>query len=135
VWMLQTAAGETIVEGGDSGSDIPPRRPYDYFMAVFPPYQLVQTVELTNKKQVIIKKPQLTTGELLKFLGILILGTRYKFGHRADMWRTEAGSCILQAPAFGTKTGMSRKRFDNMATRERLCRNYKLASSSVLFSI
>jgi hypothetical protein len=47
VWMLQTAAGETIVEGGDSGSDIPPRRPYDYFMAVFPPYQLVQTVELT----------------------------------------------------------------------------------------
>jgi hypothetical protein len=114
VWTLQTAVGDTIVEGGDSGSAIPPRRPYDYFMAVFPPDQLVRMVELTNKKLTTIKKPQLTTGELLKFLGVLILGTRYEFGHRADLWRTEAGNRLLQAPAFGTKTGMPRRRFDDI---------------------
>jgi hypothetical protein len=61
VWTLQTAVGGTIVEGGDSGSAIPPRRPYDYFMAVFPPYQLVRMVELTNKKLADNKNPQLTT--------------------------------------------------------------------------
>jgi hypothetical protein len=63
---------------------------------------------------VIIKKLQLTTGDLLKFLGILILGTWYEFGHRADLWRTEAGNLILQAPAFGTTTGIPRKRFDDI---------------------
>jgi Transposase IS4 len=114
MWTLQTAVWDTILEGGDSGSAIPPRRPYDNFMAVLPPYQLVRIVELTNNKLAANKMPQLTTGELLKFLGVLILGTRYEFGHRADLWRTDAGSCILQAPAFGTKTGMSRNRFDDI---------------------
>jgi Transposase IS4 len=117
VWTLQTAVGGTIVEGGDSGSAIPPRRPYDYFMAVFPPYQLVRMVELTNKKLADNKNPQLTTGEQLKFLGVLILGSRYEFGHRADLWRIEAGSRILQARAFSTKTGMPRKRFDDTGRR------------------
>jgi hypothetical protein len=87
-------------------------RPYDYFMAVFPPDQLVRMVELTNDKLATKKQPQLTTGELLKFFGVLILGTRYEFGHRADLWKTEAGNRLLQAPAFGMKTGMPRKRFD-----------------------
>jgi hypothetical protein len=36
LWTLQTAAGDTIFESGDSGSATTPRRPYDYFMAVFP---------------------------------------------------------------------------------------------------
>jgi hypothetical protein len=31
-------------------------------------------VELTNKKLAAEKKPQLTTGELLKFFGVFILG-------------------------------------------------------------
>jgi hypothetical protein len=70
-WTLQAAVGDTIVEGGDSGSAKPPRQPYDYFVAVFAPYQLVRIVELTNKKLVANRKPQLTTGELLNFLGVL----------------------------------------------------------------
>jgi hypothetical protein len=37
LWTLQTAAGVTIIERGDAGSAVPPRRPCDYFMAVFPP--------------------------------------------------------------------------------------------------
>jgi hypothetical protein len=57
---------------------------------------------------------QETGNQLLKFLGVVILGTRYEFDHRADLWRTEAGSPIIQAPAFGTKTGMPRKRFEDI---------------------
>jgi hypothetical protein len=114
VYTLQTAVGDTIVEGGDSRSAIPPQRPYDYYMAVFPSDQLVRMVELTNKKLTINKKPQLTTGELLKFLGVLIFGARYEFGHTADLWRTKAGNRLLRAPAFGTKTGMPRRRFDDI---------------------
>jgi hypothetical protein len=37
LWTLQTAAGVTIIERGDAGSAISPRRPCVYFMAVFPP--------------------------------------------------------------------------------------------------
>jgi hypothetical protein len=109
LWTLQTAAGDTIFESGDSGSAVPPRGPYDYLMAVFPPDQLARMVELTNDKLATNKQPQLTTGELLKFFGVLILGTRHEFGHRADLWKTEVGNRLLQAPAFGTKTGMPRK--------------------------
>jgi hypothetical protein len=74
----------------------------------------MRMAELINEEQVINKKPQVTTGELLKFLGVLILGTRYDFGHRADLWRTEVGRRILHAPEFGTKTGMPRKMFDDI---------------------
>jgi hypothetical protein len=114
LWTLQTAAGDTIFESGDSGSAVPPRRPYDYFMAVFPPDQLARMVELTNDKLATNKQPQLTTGGLLKFFGVLILGIRREFGHRADLWEIEADVRLLQAPAFGTKTGMPRKRFDDI---------------------
>jgi hypothetical protein len=113
LWTLQTAAGDMIIERGDAGSAISPRRPCFYFMATFPPDQLAHTIETTNVRLETIKQPQLTTGELLKFFGVLILGTRHEFGHRADLWKNEAGIRLLQAPAFGTKTGMPRKRFDD----------------------
>jgi hypothetical protein len=114
-WSIRTVSGETIVEGGDSGSFDPPRRPYDYFMAVFPPEQLLRMVRLTNEKLIAKKKKaSMTTGELLKFIGVLILGTRFEFGSRADLWKTEATSRLLNPPAFGRKTGMSRGRFDDV---------------------
>jgi hypothetical protein len=56
----------------------------------------------------------MTTGELLKFIGVLILGTRFEFCRRADLWKTEATSRLFNPPAFGRKTGMSRGRFDNV---------------------
>jgi hypothetical protein len=117
LWTLQTAAGDTIFVRRDAGSAISPRRPCFYSMAVFSPGQLVRMVELTNNKQATNKQPQLTTGGLLKFFGVLTLGTRHEFGHRAELWKTEAGNRHLQAPAFGTKTGMSRKRLMTFGCR------------------
>jgi hypothetical protein len=112
LWTLQTAAGVTIIERGDAGSAISPRRPCIYFMAMFSPNQLGRMVEVINDRLETIKQPQLTTGGLLKFFGVLILSTRREFGHRADLWEIEADVRLLQAPAFGMKTGMPRKRFD-----------------------
>jgi hypothetical protein len=117
LWTLLTAAGDTIIESGDTGS-VAPRRPHSFFMAVIAPGQLERMLELTNSKLVTNKQPQLTTGELLKFSGVLILGTRHEFGHRAHPWRTEAGSPLLQAPAAGTKTGMPRKRLMTFGRRQ-----------------
>jgi Transposase IS4 len=62
-----------------------PRRPYDYFMAVFPTDQLMRKVRLTNEKLNLKKRPCTTTAELLKFIGVLILGTKFEFGSRADL--------------------------------------------------
>jgi hypothetical protein len=71
-------------------------------------------VEFINDRLETIKKPQLMTGELLKLFGVLILGNRHEFGHRADLCKPEAGSPLLQAPAFDTKTGMPRTRIDDI---------------------
>jgi Transposase IS4 len=115
-WSMRTLSGEAIVEGGDSGSFDSPRRPYDYFMPVFPTDKLVRMVRLTNEKLNLKKRPCTTTAELLKFIDVLILGTRYEFGSRADLWKTEATNRLFIPPAFGMKTGMSRGRFDDIWT-------------------
>jgi Transposase IS4 len=83
-------------------------------MAVFPTDQLVRIVRLTNEKLNLKKLPCTTTAELLKFIGVLILGTRYEFGSRADLWKTEATNRLSIPPTFGRKTGMSRGRFDDI---------------------
>jgi hypothetical protein len=157
LWTLQTAAGVTIIERGDAGSAIPPRRPYDYFMAVFPPDQLVRMVELTNDKLATNKQPQLTTGGLLKFFGVLILGTRYEFGHRADLWEIEAGSPLLRRRRLARRLGCSGSGLMTFGRRQplagratagtrsarrrtggdlgRVCRVYPLTSICALLSV
>lgn len=55
-----------------------------------------------------------TSGEILKFIGILVLATRYVFGSRAKLWATKPRSKYPMAPAFGARTGMSRCRFDSL---------------------
>jgi len=53
-----------------------------------------------------------SAGEVLKFLCVCVLATRYEFGSRADLWATTARRKYMLAPAFGERTGMSRRRFD-----------------------
>jgi Transposase IS4 len=71
-------------------------------------------VRLTSEKLSRNGKRSLCAGEMLKFIGILVLGTRYKFRKISDLWSTEARDRLLCAPAFGSKTGMSRKRFEEI---------------------
>ena len=50
-------------------------------------------------------------GEIIKWLGIIILATRFEFGDRASLWSTVSKSKYRSAPDFD-KTGMNRHRFD-----------------------
>jgi len=81
-------------------------------MAMFPVDQLVRMVRLTSAKLRTRGMQQTTAGEVLKFIGVTLLATRYEFGARADLWATKARNKYMQAPAFGERTGMPRSRFD-----------------------
>ena len=71
-------------------------------------------VQDTSEKLANAGKPRLTKGELLKWLGILILITRFEFGERAQLWRTKPTCKYIPAPNFGERTGMSRDRFNDI---------------------
>jgi Transposase IS4 len=86
--------------------------PYDFFMAVFPRKQLKEMVTNTSANLKAHGQQEITTGELLKWFGITILITRYEFGDRASLWATEPPNKYIPAPSIGTRTGMSRNRYD-----------------------
>lgn len=111
-WSVRTLSGEVIHEEGDTVGPGVSRGPYDYFMATFPVDQLVRMVHLTSAKPRARGMQATTAGEVLEFLGVVILGTRYEFGARADLCVTKPRSKYLLAPAFGERTGLPRNRFD-----------------------
>ena len=88
------------------------RKPYDNFMTMFPMTQLELMVRLTSDKLEARGMRPTTAGELLKFIGVTVLATRYEFGARVDLWATTARSKYMLAPAFGLRTGMPRAKFD-----------------------
>ena len=75
---------QSIVEGGDSGTSAT-RRPLDYLMATLPHGHLIKMVQWASEALQDKGNRGVSTGELLKFLGILILGTRYHFGKQRDL--------------------------------------------------
>ena len=72
---------------GQFSSDI--RKAYlslDYFLLVFPPEQLQDTVQLTNIQLQEKSGLYTTPGEILKWIDVLIFSTRYKFGSCRKLW-------------------------------------------------
>jgi len=49
---------------------------------------------------------------MLKFIGFIVLATRYETGSRAELSSTKPRNPYLVAPAFGARTRLSRCRFD-----------------------
>ena len=87
--------------------------PYEFFMACFPKQQLTEMVSGTSTRLQLRGKPPVTKGEMLKWMGITILATRFEFGTRGSLWSTTSSTKYIPAPAFG-KTGMSRDRYDDI---------------------
>jgi len=79
---------------------------------MFPMDQLVRMVQVTTAKLTARGTAPTSAGEVLKFLGVTILATRYEFGARADLWATIARNNYMLAPGFGERTGMPRHRYD-----------------------
>ena len=113
--MVDQYTGREFTPGCD---DVPTKNqkftPYDFFMACFPRDQLKAMLELTNASLKIAKKKLTSYGELLKWMGINILITRFEFGCRSSLWNTTPPSKYIPAPAFGAKTGMSRDRYNDL---------------------
>ena len=86
----------------------------ELFLLIFPPDHLVKILTLTNQNLLKIGKQKITKDILIKFFGIIILGTRFEFSSRRDLWSTASVSRFVEAPRFGEKTGMSRNRFDEI---------------------
>ena len=49
---------------------------------------------------------------MIKFFGVIILGTRFILGSRRDLWSKTSVSRLLDSPSFQKRTGVSRNRFD-----------------------
>lgn len=87
---------------------------YDFFMAVFPMTQLKAMVNETSTALRAEDKSPTSYGEVLKWMGLVILVTRCEFGARSELWSTTSNSKYLPPYALGQKTGMSRQRFDDL---------------------
>lgn len=74
--------------------------------------QLVRMVRLASIKLRERGAQPTTAGEVLKFIGVTLLVTRYEFYPRADPWLTKARNKHMHARAFGQHTGLSRPRYD-----------------------
>ena len=88
--------------------------PYDFFLSCFPKDQLRAMVEQTSANLTMASKPMTSIGEILKWIGINILITRYEFGERSSLWSSKSGSKYIPAPNIGYRTGMSRERYDTL---------------------
>jgi Transposase IS4 len=114
-WKLedQYGRGFEFTPGCDRGPK-PKYTALDYFLAVFPKQQLQDMQERTSKELEDNGLQPTSVGELLKFMGVLILITRFEFGARASLWSTVARNRFIPPPNFGHTTGMSRERFDSL---------------------
>jgi Transposase IS4 len=83
------------------------------FLQMFPPAELSIILRETNNQRQQINKRLMTKGELLKFFGVVILVTKYKFTSRASLWITSPPSKYEACPNFG-QTGMSHGRLDDI---------------------
>jgi len=110
-WKLvnQDGSGNDFYPGSDSGKEL---RPLDFFMAVMPMKQLREMEKNTSASLIATGKAPTSIGEILKWIGVNILATRYEFGDRASLWNRTPTSKYVPAKNFGELTGMSRDRYD-----------------------
>jgi len=102
-WSVSTPAADSIVEGGDSVGHERSRTPLDYFLAVFPPQELLLIVELTAAQLSARGRPPKSPEEILKLFGVLLLGSRFEFGSRADLWSTSHRTSVAVGGFRGWK--------------------------------
>ena len=76
----------------------------EVFLLMFPPNHLIKIIALTNVILEAKGHEDITKGDLVKFFGIIIIGSRYEFGSRRDLWDTTFVSRFVDEPKFGART-------------------------------
>ena len=112
LWYVTTPLGDQITQNDTNIIESMSR--LDIFLLMFPPQQLQHIINLTNTNLRKEGQRDTTKGEIVKFFGIIILGTRFEFRARRDLWNTTSKSEFIDPPRFGQKTGMGRERFDHL---------------------
>jgi Transposase IS4 len=74
---------------------------------------LALIVALSNRNILQSRRATTTSSEILKFFGLMLLGTKNKFTSRATLWNTEPFEKYEATPNFG-QTGMGRNRFEDI---------------------
>ena len=83
------------------------------FLMMFPDEQLNEMTRLTNINLEKDGKAVTTKGELVKFLGVMLLITRMKVKDRRKLWATQATYKYIPAMNLG-RTGMSRHCYEQL---------------------
>jgi hypothetical protein len=102
-WALRTPTGETLSAAGGIGE----RSALDISLLTFPPLKLQEMKRLTNRELQAKGKTPTTLGDILKYLGLLLLLTRFEVGERASLWSTNQEHKYIPPPAF-VRTGCRR---------------------------
>ncbi len=72
----------------------------NHFFLLFPPNQMSVMVELTNAKLMAKGAKAVTKGEMLKFIGVVMLCTRFEFRERASLWSTTVSGKYQPTSSF-----------------------------------
>ena len=95
-WSVLNVAGQCIADG----QGVPHLSPFDFFMYMFPMSHLSQIVALTNLELQRRDKQLTTSGEILRYFGVLVLMSRFEFGPRRELWQTTSQNKYVPVPNF-----------------------------------
>lgn len=85
----------------------------EYFMNTMPPPTLRRMLVKTNDLLIARESNPMTMAELLRFIGVCLLITRFEFGKRRELWALSTGCLYIPSPGL-QQTGMSRDRFEEI---------------------
>ena len=111
-WVCRDAMGNEYFDGSHAAPH-QDKSVLPFFLMMCPPACLNTWVKETNIQLAKAHKKMTDRGEVLRFLGVLILITRFEFGNRRDLWSNVSTSRFIPSPKLG-QTGMSRGRFDDL---------------------
>lgn len=97
LWEVKNITGDSIGEHcARTGMT-----PYDYFTWMFPMSHIAKIVTLTNINLLKDRCAVTDASEILRFIGVLVLMSRFEYGPRADLWKTTSENKYIPAPNFG----------------------------------
>ena len=100
---MKTPHGSRIFPGCEEGENM---TRLGYFILMFPPNQLTEMVRLKNRELREKEEKSITICEMVKFMGLCIIITRFKFSLRQYLWSQTAPSKYVPAFKLGQLTGL-----------------------------
>ena len=101
---MKNSHGSRIFPGCEEGKNT---TRLEYFILMFPPNQLTEMLRLTNRELKEKEEKSMKFGEMVEFMGICIIITRFQFLSRQYLWSQTAPSKYVPAFKLGQLTGMA----------------------------